>query len=216
MPAPLSDPEPEIYPKIHKQEHSTSKALGVSSSTTGTLYNSQTSTTTQATISTSTTSTTSHSTLETTTPTTSTPSATIGVTKQAASTPPAEAEEWKVIGMVTLGIAFVGIVMFAITFFDSWWGFLLAVVGKKKEVGMEDFDWMPRDGELKIAREEGHRYPSLDSLTKATPTSSAPMPISPDPHQCLVPSLPPAVAYSPMLDPRPFEPLFRRASDKTT
>jgi hypothetical protein len=106
--------------------------------------------------------------------------------------------------------------MLSIVFFDSWWGFLLALVGKKKKDGREDMvpDWAGRDWEFKIASEDGHRYPTLASLESMTrpkedlnPTSPLMSP-SPNPHLVL---RPPSL-YLPVVDPHPLEPLFRRPS----
>ncbi|KAJ7109920.1 hypothetical protein C8R44DRAFT_800910 [Mycena epipterygia] len=154
---------------------------------------------------------------------TSSPSPTveIGVTKEAPSTPPAEAAEWKVIGIAAVSIGLVAGIMLSIVFFDSWWGFMRALVGKKrKERGTEDMvpDWARRDWEFKIASEDGHRYPTLASLESMTkpkldPISTAASPlmcISSNPHH-LVPTRPPSL-YFPVVDPHPLEPLFRRPS----
>ncbi|KAJ7161286.1 hypothetical protein C8R43DRAFT_992186 [Mycena crocata] len=162
------------------------------------------------------------STPTTSSPSTTTPSATItiGVTKEAPSTPPGEAAEWKVIGIAALGIGIVAAVMLSIVFFDSWSGFLLALVGKrKKDTGREDMvpDWARRDWEFKIASEDGHRYPTLSSLESMTktkqdlPPTSPLITLSPDPRHHLVPMRPPSL-YLPALDPHPLEPLFRRPS----
>ncbi|KAJ7492338.1 hypothetical protein FB451DRAFT_985080, partial [Mycena latifolia] len=154
-------------------------------------------------------------------PSMSNPSATvaIGVTKQAPNTPPGEAAEWKVIGIAAVSIGLIAAVMLSIVFFDSWWGFLRALVGKrKKEGGTEDMipDWARRDWEFKIASEDGHRYPTLSSLESMTkpkqdPTSASPlMSMSPDPRH-LGPMRPPSL-YMPVEDPHPLDPLFRRPS----
>ncbi|KAJ7459164.1 hypothetical protein B0H11DRAFT_2060585 [Mycena galericulata] len=146
---------------------------------------------------------------------TSIPSATIGITKEAPSTPPGEAAEWKVIGIAALGIGLVAAVMLSIVFFDSWWGFLKAVFGKRKNNGgSEDMvpDWTQRDWKFKIASEDGHRYPtlaSLESMTKSKQDPTSPL-MSPDPRHS-VPMRPPSL-YLPTMDPHPLEPLFRRPS----
>ncbi|KAJ6621073.1 hypothetical protein B0H10DRAFT_2018526 [Mycena sp. CBHHK59/15] len=149
--------------------------------------------------------------------------ATIGVTQEAPNTPPGEAAQWKVIGIAAIGMGLIAAVMLSIIFFDSWWGFLRALVGKKKkERGMEDLvpDWGRRDWEFKIASEDGHRYPTLASLESMTKnnqdvasskhTDSPLITLSPNPHH-LTP-LPPPSLYLPELDPHPLEPLFRRPS----
>ncbi|KAJ7675322.1 hypothetical protein B0H17DRAFT_1207697 [Mycena rosella] len=164
----------------------------------------------------------SQSTIATTTsPSTNIPSPTMttGVTKQAPSMPPAEAAQWKVIGIASVGIGLVAAVMLSIVYFDSWWGFLRALVGKKrKEGGTEDLvpDWARRDWEFKIASEDGHRYPTPSSLEfmakpKQDPAPVGPlMSVSPDPRH-LIPMRPPSL-YIPTLDPHPLEALFRRPS----
>ncbi|KAJ7103246.1 hypothetical protein B0H15DRAFT_811576 [Mycena belliarum] len=151
---------------------------------------------------------------------TSSPSATaaIGVSKGAPNMPPGEAAEWKVIGIAVMVIALIAAVMLSIVFFDSWTGFLCALVGRrKKSQGTEDMvpDWARRDWEFKIASEDGHRYPtlsSLESMSKAKAASLFPSPsaTSPSPRQ-LQPMRPPSL-YTPALDPHPLEPLFRRPS----
>ncbi|KAJ6575412.1 hypothetical protein B0H19DRAFT_1128566 [Mycena capillaripes] len=147
------------------------------------------------------------------------PTTTIGATKEAPSTPPAEATEWKVIGIAALGIGVVAAVMLAIVFFDSWWGFVLALVGKrKKDRGREDMvpDWAGRDWEFKIASEDGHRYPTLASLESMTKpkqdlTGTTPL-MSPSPDTRHLPPVRPPSLYLPVVDPHPLEPLFRRPS----
>ncbi|KAJ7170193.1 hypothetical protein C8R46DRAFT_226472 [Mycena filopes] len=151
------------------------------------------------------------------------PTITIGVTKQAPSTPPAEATEWKVIGIAVVSIALIAGVMLAFIYFDA----VLALVGmKRKDRGTEDMipDWAGRDWEFKIASEDGHRYPtlaSLESITKSKQELAGPMsPLSansrhmispiPDLHS-LVPTRPPSL-YLPAVDPHPLEPLLRRPS----
>ncbi|KAJ6520113.1 hypothetical protein C8R45DRAFT_953923 [Mycena sanguinolenta] len=144
-----------------------------------------------------------------------------GDTKQPSSSPGSEATEWKVIGIAAVSIGLIAGVILSILFFDSWWGFLLALVGKKNKGGTEDLvpDWANRDWEVKIASEDGHRYPtlaSLESMTKKhdlTGTSPLISPTSDDARHShsLVPTLPPPL-YVPGSDPHPLEPLFRRPS----
>ena len=86
---------------------------------------------------------------------------------QAASTPPAEAREWKVIGLVIICITFVGTLILSVVFFDSWWNFLRAMLcGRKKREGSEDLvpDWEKRSWEFQLANEDGHRYPTMGSM----------------------------------------------------
>jgi hypothetical protein len=142
------------------------------------------------------------------------PSVTIGVTKEAPITPPAEAAEWKVIGIAAVSIGLVAGIMLSIVFFDSWWGFLRALVGKKKENGAEDLvpDWARRDWEFKIASEDGHRYPTLSSLEFMTKSKQDLTATSPFLSVCPASPMRPPSLYLPSVDPHPLEPLFRRPS----
>ena len=108
----------------------------------------------------------------------STTSFEVGDVVEASATPPGEATEWKVIGIAVIVITFIATVILAITFFDSWWGFLRALVlGNKHNGGEEKLvpDWNKRSWEYDLANEDGHRYPtmaSLESIIK-TPEKSA-------------------------------------------
>jgi hypothetical protein len=108
----------------------------------------------------------------------STTSIQIGYVADAPVTPPGEATEWKVIGIAVISIAFISIVVLAVTFFDSWWGFLRAIfLGNKHNGGDEKLvpDWDKRSWEYNLSIEDGHRYPtmaSLESIVK-TPEKSA-------------------------------------------
>jgi hypothetical protein len=110
--------------------------------------------------------------------TNSTTSFKVGGVAEAPATPPGEATEWKVIGIAVIVITFIATVILAITFFDSWWGFLRALVlGNKHNGGEEKLvpDWNKRSWEYDLANEDGHRYPtmaSLESIVK-TPEKSA-------------------------------------------
>jgi len=91
----------------------------------------------------------------------------IGYVAEAPATPPGEATEWKVIGIAVIAIAFITIVVLAITFFDSWWGFLRAIfLGDKHNGGDEKLvpDWDKRSWEYDLSIEDGHRYPTMASL----------------------------------------------------
>ncbi|KAJ7897163.1 hypothetical protein B0H14DRAFT_2677164 [Mycena olivaceomarginata] len=143
------------------------------------------------------------------------PATPTGATKEAASSPAGDTSKWKFIGIAALGIGVVAGIMLSIVFFDAWWGFLLALVGKKKKDGTEDLvpDWANRDWEFKIASQVGHRYPtlaSLESMTKKQDLTGTPL-MSPPASHSLVPSRPPSL-YLPAVDPHPLEPLFRRPS----
>ena len=108
----------------------------------------------------------------------STTSVQIGYVADAPTTPPGEATEWKVIGIAVIAITFIGTVILAITFFDSWWGFLRAIfLGNKHNGGDEKLvpDWDKRSWEYNLANEDGHRYPTMASLESnvETPEKSA-------------------------------------------
>ncbi|RDB29349.1 hypothetical protein Hypma_015863 [Hypsizygus marmoreus] len=147
--------------------------------------------------------------------------------------PPAEAAEWKVIGLVVICITFVGTAILSVVFFDAWWGFVCALFcgrGKRrwkrgggawggKGVGEEDLvpDWEKRSWEYRLASEEGHRYPTLASMDnvgggagKETPKGgfggSAGAGTGGEIKT-------PQMVYSPPgYDPHPLEPLMRRPS----
>ena len=110
---------------------------------------------------------------ETSSAASSTTSIEIGYVPDAPATPPGEATEWKVIGIAVIAIAFITTVVLAITFFDSWWGFLRAIFrGDKHNGGDEKLvpDWDKRSWEYNLSIEDGHRYPtmaSLESIVKA-------------------------------------------------
>ena len=108
----------------------------------------------------------------------STTSIQIGYVADAPVTPPGEATEWKVIGIAVISVTFITAVVLAITFFDSWWGFLRAIfLGDKRNGGDEKLvpDWDKQSWEYNLSKEDGHRYPtmaSLESIVK-TPEKSA-------------------------------------------
>ena len=104
---------------------------------------------------------------ETTSAVSSTTSIQIGYVADAPATPPGEATEWKVIGIAVITITFITIVVLAITFFDSWWGFLRAIfLGDKHNGGDEKLvpDWDKQSWEYNLSKEDGHRYPTMASL----------------------------------------------------
>jgi hypothetical protein len=96
----------------------------------------------------------------------------IGYVADAPTTPPAELTEWKIIGIAVITLTFIGTVILAITFFDSWWGFLCDVFcggrgnRRGKKLGGEELvpDWEKRSWEFRLASEDGHRYPTMSSL----------------------------------------------------
>lgn len=110
-------------------------------------------------------------------PATATPSDspyTIGDITDASATPPGELTEWKVIGIAVITITFIATAVLAVSFFDSWWGFVRAAVcgkGRKKNELARGLagetlvpDWEKRSWEFRLANEDGHRYPTLASL----------------------------------------------------
>lgn len=85
------------------------------------------------------------------------PSIQIGYVPDAPVTPPGEATEWKVIGIAVITITFISTVVLAITFFDSWWGFLRAIfLGDKRNGGDENLvpDWDKQSWEYTLSKED--------------------------------------------------------------
>jgi len=151
-------------------------------------------------------------------------SATLAYIPEAPATPPAEATEWKVIGIAIISITFVATVILAVVFFDSWWGFLRDLIfGKKHDGGSENLvpDWEKRSWEHKLANEDGHRYPTLASLDSMAKESPEKVQLERDAfHSKTVLRLPyvittPQISHSPTVDPHPLEPLIRRPSTRT-
>lgn len=100
------------------------------------------------------------------------PSAT-GWVGDVSTTPPAELNEWRVIGIGVTTVTLIGIIILSISFFDTWWGFLRSVICRKKASPEGEETMVPdckrRSWEFRIATEDGHRYPtmaSLDSIVK--------------------------------------------------
>jgi len=84
------------------------------------------------------------------------------------------AGQWKVIGIGVSTVSAVLGVIFAVVFFDSWSAFLRDVLlGKRKAEGSEEFvpDWEKREWRYKLELEDGHRYPSVSSLSSISSTS---------------------------------------------
>lgn len=98
---------------------------------------------------------------------------TTGWVGDVSATPPAELNEWKVIGIGVITVTLIGIIILSISFFDAWWGFLRSVLfGRKANPEGEETmvpDCKRSSWEFRIATEDGHRYPtmaSLDSIAK--------------------------------------------------
>ncbi|KAK7007041.1 ABC transporter protein [Favolaschia claudopus] len=148
------------------------------------------------------------------------PSSTTAATPTEAAKSPPETNHWKAIGIGALTIGLVAGLMLSLVFFDSWWGFLRALVGKKRQDGTEDLvpDWANRDWEFKVASTDSHRYPTLASLESTTKNQGFPsplMPSLPDSHE-IAPTRPLSLHLSAAdADPHPLEPIFRRPSAST-
>ncbi|KAK7465463.1 hypothetical protein VKT23_005440 [Stygiomarasmius scandens] len=153
--------------------------------------------------------------------------------KESSSMSPGEASQWKVIGVGVLTIASITAIVLLIIFFDSWWGLLCDLFGRKKhEEGVEDMvpDWEKRSWEFKLASEDGHRYPVHGMMSqtqtyiqeKRNPAVSSrePSSFSYDPAftnqwpTICTPLAQPPAYYAPDLDPHPLDPLFRRPSTR--
>ncbi|KAF9486589.1 hypothetical protein BDN70DRAFT_870187 [Pholiota conissans] len=94
-----------------------------------------------------------------------------GYASEAPATPPGELTEWKVIGIAVITITFIGTVILAVAFFDSWWGFVCdSFCGRRRKagekIGGETLvpDWEKASWEFRLANEDGHRYPTIPSL----------------------------------------------------
>lgn len=166
------------------------------------------------------------STTPTTTPVTNTTSTSMNTLPvatesppEAPSMPPAEATEWKVIGLVVICITFVATVILSVVFFDSWWGFLRdMVLGRRNKEGVEDMvpDWEKRSWEFKLANEDGHRYPTIESLEDITKIHAKVEPGGATTSYFRTPQdlASPQPTYMPDYDPHPLEPLIRRPSTR--
>ncbi|PFH52249.1 hypothetical protein AMATHDRAFT_2255 [Amanita thiersii Skay4041] len=140
-----------------------------------------------------------------------------GYAQDASHMPPGEATEWKVIGITVLCITFVGSIMLAAFFSDTWIGLVKDVClggnRRKQRMGEENLvpDWEKRTWEYKLADEEGHRYPSvsasLQSMAKAQHTGQPSSLAGGSPTVTVPPS-----SYLADFDPHPLDPLFRRPS----
>ena len=83
-----------------------------------------------------------------------------------------QSRTWKIIGVSVIAVTFVAGSIFIVAFFDQWSRFLRdMVLGKKKGPDFEDLvpDWEKRTWEVRLAEEEGHRYPSISALSSNPP-----------------------------------------------
>ncbi|KAH0591104.1 hypothetical protein H2248_001208 [Termitomyces sp. 'cryptogamus'] len=94
-----------------------------------------------------------------------------GTPTDAEVVPHSDAKQWKIIGLVVICITFIGVSTLAIVFFDAWWGFLRAVICRRRYgQEREDMvpDWEKRSWEYKIPIPNEDRYiatGSMDNLT---------------------------------------------------
>ncbi|KAF8078960.1 ATP-binding cassette transporter [Lyophyllum atratum] len=89
------------------------------------------------------------------------------VTDAAEAMHASDAKQWKVIGLIIICITFVGAAILTTVFFDAWWGFLRALVCRRRRGGgKEDMvpDWGKQSWEYKLPAEDGNRYQSATSL----------------------------------------------------
>lgn len=104
-----------------------------------------------------------------------------------------ESKTWKIIGVSVIAVTFVVGTIFLVVFFDQWWRFLRdMVLGKNRTTCFEDLvpDWEKRSWEVRLAEEEGHRYPSIPSNALVRQPSARhqnddprhPFPTRPSPH----------------------------------
>jgi hypothetical protein len=144
------------------------------------------------------------------------------VIDSASITPPNEVEQWKVIGIGIMCVTFVGTVILLIVFFDSWWGFLCALVGRSKK-DIEGIEELYSDGEevpwkYKLAREDGHRYPTM---TYSEPQAGGRCEGDEKHRNTDISGAMKSTADSPFssyggLNPHPLDPAFRRPSARVT
>ncbi|XP_006454139.1 hypothetical protein AGABI2DRAFT_113898 [Agaricus bisporus var. bisporus H97] len=118
-------------------------------------------------------------------------------------TSPEEATQWKVIGIGIITVGLIATVILSIIFFDSWWNFicdLLCGKTRRRSKGEENMipDWERRDWEFKLANEDGHRYPTMTSLTDIADHKQTPL----------------TPAHIPDFDPQFLVPLSRRPSTR--
>ncbi|KAG6877493.1 hypothetical protein C0993_006763 [Termitomyces sp. T159_Od127] len=153
-----------------------------------------------------------------------------GTPTDAEVVPHSDAKQWKIIGLVVICITFIGVSTLAIVFFDAWWGFLRAVICRRRySQEREDMvpDWEKRSWEYKIPTLNEDPYTATSSMDNLTANAAglgsgagrirggmtqAPNHL-PNPHahpRGRIPS--PQPMYVPEIDRHPLEPLVRRPS----
>ncbi|KAG6817912.1 hypothetical protein H0H87_012380 [Tephrocybe sp. NHM501043] len=142
--------------------------------------------------------------------------------------PRSDSKQWKIIGLVVICITFIALTTLMIVFFDAWWGFLRALVCRRKYgQEREDMvpDWEKRSWEYKIPVPSEERYPTTGSMENLT-TNAAGIgagagrsrgklgpELLPNPHPFSTSRLAsPQPMYAPEYDRHPLEPLVRRPS----
>ncbi|KAG6873222.1 hypothetical protein C0995_001576 [Termitomyces sp. Mi166 len=152
-----------------------------------------------------------------------------GTPTDAEAVPHSDAKQWKIIGLVVICITFIGVSTLAIVFFDAWWGFLRAVVCRRRYgQEREDMvpDWEKRSWEYKIPIPNEDRYTTTGSTENLTANTAGigsgagrmrgGMGQVPDyltnPHSLPTRIPSPQTMYAPGIDRHPLEPLERRPS----
>ncbi|KAG5647719.1 hypothetical protein DXG03_008442 [Asterophora parasitica] len=108
----------------------------------------------------------------TTTSSAPTPSATDNHAAEATGMFKSEAAQWKVIGLVVICITFVAAAILTVVFFDAWWGFVCALVCRRRHNrGKKDMvpDWEKQRWEYKIPEDDAALVPAK---RYASPTAS--------------------------------------------
>ncbi|ESK92023.1 atp-binding cassette transporter [Moniliophthora roreri MCA 2997] len=124
-----------------------------------------------------------------------------------------DSKEWKIVGIAVISIASVVAVILLTVFFDSWWAFLRDVICRRKRNSdeyKEDLvpDWSRQSWQVKLATEEGHRYPTTAAQVYAGALHD-------DKSRGVIPSLPPRLASPEASTPYFPQPLYRHPSTKS-
>ncbi|KAK7053248.1 Proteasome subunit alpha type-3 [Paramarasmius palmivorus] len=160
-----------------------------------------------------------------TTSSVSSASATSTPTK-ALSFAPGDSKQWKIVGIAVISVASVIAVILLAMFFDSWWAFVRDVVfksRKRKREFNEDLvpDWDRQSWQVKVASEDGHRYPvsTQCGLSKTEVYAGALRDEDGSDGHGIVPSLPPRleIASPEVHGPTPYcpQPLYRQPSTRS-